>query len=103
MNRSTHPKVVIDEGRKVAFDQCMKEVDYVRGRLGFEEEGEQASLEWANTKHYARGGQVSPCTLLRVRCSSAWYSLWGTAQKVEARGGGGRQMGASECDIRYGK
>mmetsp|Transcript_2631 Transcript_2631/g.5310 ORF Transcript_2631/g.5310 Transcript_2631/m.5310 type:complete len:466 (+) Transcript_2631:45-1442(+) len=43
--RSTHPKVVIDEVRKVAFDQCMKEVDYLRGRLGFEEEGEDNLFE----------------------------------------------------------
>ena len=45
MNRSTHPKVVIDEGRKVAFCQCMKEVDYIRGRLGFGEEGEDKLFE----------------------------------------------------------
>jgi len=42
MSKTTHPRVVVDEGRKVAFQQCMKEVDYVRGIIGFGEEGEDA-------------------------------------------------------------
>ena len=45
MNGTAHPKVVIDQGREVTFRQCMMEVDYLRRKIGFGEEGEDALFE----------------------------------------------------------